>query len=227
MAGKPTLKKRLKRRRLQVTGELMGLLFRAFRTTLRTEIRGAEWLDQSRPCVIAIWHGRLQPCLLSIARPGMVTMASRSSDGEIARRTARHLGIKAVRGSSGHGGVEALAELSRHIEGSEAWSGALTVDGPRGPAGQPKRGVIDLARRLQIPILPSTASGRPCLRLSTWDAAMIVLPFARVLAQVGPPIEVPPDADDDEVRAELKRRLDQATAALDQELHGRSLWPHG
>jgi lysophospholipid acyltransferase (LPLAT)-like uncharacterized protein len=227
MSQRPTLKKRWKRLRTATTGEMLGLVFRLWRRTLRVEVRGVEWLDGSSRSVIAIWHGRLHPCLLTVGRRGMSNMASRSRDGEVAKRIARHIGPDAVRGSSKRGGAAALAELAQRLEQGRSWSVALTVDGPRGPVAQPKRGAIDLARRLQIPILPTSASGRPCRTTRAWDASMIVMPFGRVLAQVGPPLMVDPDVSDDEVRAELKRRMDEMTVALDQELHGRSLWPHG
>jgi len=226
MDRRPTLKKRWKLLRLKITGELLGLVFRGWRRSLRCELRGVEWLDGTRRSVIAIWHGRLHPCLLAVGRPGMLTMVSRSSDGEVATRVARALGLGVVRGSSKRGGAQALTELALQLEKGPGWAGALTVDGPRGPVAQPKRGVIELARQLSVPILPVTATGRPYLSLGTWDTLMVVAPFARVVAQIGPPLTVEPGMSDEEATAELKLRLDRTTAALDVELHGRSLWPH-
>ena len=101
----------------------------------------------------------------------------------------------------------------------------LTVDGPRGPRGVPRRGVVELARSLGVPLIPASFSARPYWRLRSWDLMVLACPFARVLVQFGPPIAITADTNNEEGLERLKNALDGITWALDHELHGRSLWP--
>jgi lysophospholipid acyltransferase (LPLAT)-like uncharacterized protein len=57
---------------------------------------------------------------------------------------------------------------------------ALTPDGPRGPAEEMAEGGVSLlAKASGAPVLLVGLAAHPCLRLSSWDRAVIPLPFAR------------------------------------------------
>jgi lysophospholipid acyltransferase (LPLAT)-like uncharacterized protein len=56
---------------------------------------------------------------------------------------------------------------------------AITPDGPRGPTEQMAEGTPLLAKASGVPVLFVGLATRPCLRLGSWDAAMVPLPFTR------------------------------------------------
>ncbi len=209
----------------RLLGNTLGQLFRMWRRTLRFEVRGMEWLDRHPSNVLAAWHGRMQGPLFCVAHRGVLTMASSSADGELAARAVAPLGLTAARGSTGKGGSRALAVIEHWIRDGRGRIAGLTVDGPRGPRGTPRRGVVELARSLDLPLIPTSFSARPYWMLRSWDLMLLARPFARTLVQFGPPITITRDTTIEEGLGLLKAALDSMTSALDMELHGRSLWP--
>ena len=109
---------------------------------------------------------------------GFLVMVSLSRDGELLAGALPALGLGAVRGSSSRRGREALGECAAKL--SEGHSVALAVDGPRGPAYQPKAGAAVLSARSGRPILLLAASARPALRLGSWDRMAVPWPLSRV-----------------------------------------------
>ncbi len=142
-------------------------------------------------------------------RTGGVVMVSRSKDGDLIADTVDRFGMRAVRGSSGHGGRDALDMMIDALIHDDVSAGVI-VDGPRGPALEAKTGAVELARATGLPIVPGTWWARPMARVKTWDRTIVPLPFSRIAFAFAEPLFVPPDADADAVeaaRAELTRRL--------------------
>lgn len=210
--------------RARAAGELLGILFVVWRRTLRTEIRGLDRLEANAPAVLAAWHGRMQGPIFSVAHRGVLTMASLSPDGEIAARAVARLGLVPARGSTGRGGAAAYEQIRGWFEAGIGRYIGLTVDGPRGPARRPKRGALEMARQLDLPLIPTSFSSRPYWRLRSWDRMLIAPPLSRMVVEFGEPLRVGGPLSPAEERAELTRRIDEITARLDHELHGRPLW---
>src|SRR5438094_799595 len=92
---------------------------------------------------------------------------------------------------------------------------AIVPDGPRGPCGQLQPGVVALAALTGAPIVPLAVAARPALRLRSWDAFTIPLPFARCAVVFGPPLAVAWDADRVRAMKDVERSLTEATAAAE------------
>jgi len=145
-------------------------------------------------------------------RAGGVVMVSRSRDGDLIADTVERFGMRAVRGSSGHGGRAALDLMADALNHDHVSAGVI-VDGPRGPALEAKAGVIELARITGLPIVPGTWWCKPMARVKTWDRTIVPLPFSRIAFAFAEPLFVEPDADAAAVetaRVELTRRLGEA-----------------
>jgi hypothetical protein len=143
-----------------------------------------------------------------------VVMISSSRDGDIIADTVERFGLRAVRGSSRHGGRQALELMIDALRAGGVSAGVI-VDGPRGPAQVAKSGAVFLARATGLPIVPGTWWARPLVRVRSWDRTLVPLPFSRIAFAFAEPLFVPPDADDDAVEAvreELTRRLGVARA---------------
>jgi lysophospholipid acyltransferase (LPLAT)-like uncharacterized protein len=94
-------------------------------------------------------------------------------------------------------------------------------DGPRGPAGIAKPGVIALARASGAPLVPVGFSASPAKRFGSWDRAILPLPFARVRCSYGEPMRVPKKVSREALeglRSELGAALDRMNLGLDAEL---------
>lgn len=200
---------------------LAALLIRALGATWRVRREGPNPFDSpQRPVLGALWHRSVFLAAHQFRDRNAVVIVSRSRDGDWIEALLSRLGYApSPRGSSSRGGAVALRQQIRMTRASGA--GALLCDGPRGPAGVAKPGVVFLARACHAPLWPVAFSARPALRFGSWDRMLFPLPFARVIWACGDPIVVPRDADEatlETCRVRLERSLQQLTDDLDQRL---------
>ena len=171
-------------------------------------------LDQGQPVIYAFWH-RFQLLLLFDHRArGVHVLVSRSRDGEMVARALRHFGYRTVRGSSSRGGGTAFLELLDVVKRGE--SVAFTPDGPRGPARSVQPGVLALAARTGIPIVPVAWAGSRTKELRSWDKMLVPLPFARYAVVYADPLAIIDEGP--EAQARLRDALDQAARDAESRL---------
>jgi hypothetical protein len=155
------------------------------------------------PVIFACLHRDILPAMLYCRAARPYLLISKSPDGEILVRTLGGGGFGFVRGSTGHAGHEGFVGLLRALRAGHHVG--VAVDGPRGPSGRIHDGVLQLARRAQVPILPLVARCRRPLILSTWDRTRVPLPFSAFAIHAGEPLRIAPDTD--ESALEVARRL--------------------
>ena len=197
----------------KIVGFLVFLAVALWRATLRIQLVGGEHraaiVARSRPVLHAIWHQRMVLGIFKFPYHRVVTMASRSSDGDVIASFLFFWGFTAVRGSSSRGGGEALAEMTEALRGTTRWA-ALTPDGPKGPARRSKPGLFRLAEELDAPVLPVGTSCRSPRFLNSWDRYLLPLPFSRAAVVFGTPVDrLPGEA--------LESFLSRVDAAIDRE----------
>jgi lysophospholipid acyltransferase (LPLAT)-like uncharacterized protein len=146
-------------------------------------------------------------------REGIVTMASRSKDGDIIAGWLERNGYSVVRGSSSRGGSEALREMVRRVRAGS--SAALTVDGPTGPPRRVQPGIVELARLTGGWILPITSSSARPRFLQSWDRYLLPRPFSRNVVVYGEAFAVPREGDPDVTADRIAGALDDATREAD------------
>jgi len=171
--------------------------------TLRWRSEGDDYLQEiynaKSRAIFTFWHGRIFPATYYFRNRGIVVMTSMNLDGEAIAQCIRRLGYGVARGSSSRGGLRALAQLTRDIHrGRDA---AFTIDGPRGPRYVAKQGPVLLAFKTGAAIFCFHVSLRHKIQLKSWDEFQIPLPFTTALILKAPPIWVPPDATEDQLRA--------------------------
>jgi hypothetical protein len=166
------------------------------------------------PILFALWHGRMFLSIQAHRHEGIVTMASRSKDGEIIAGWLERNGYKVVRGSSSRGGSEALREMVRQVRSGRA--AALTVDGPQGPPRQVQPGIVELARLTGGWILPITSSSARPRFLASWDRYLLPRPFSRNVVLYGEPFPIPADESGEIGAARIAAALDAATREADE-----------
>jgi lysophospholipid acyltransferase (LPLAT)-like uncharacterized protein len=156
-----------------------------------------------------------------------MVMFSQSEDGEYMARFARKCGVIPVRGSSTRGGERGLIQMIRSFQrGNRICSTVL--DGPQGPRFKAKKGLLFLAKKTGLPLLPFMWSARNPITLEkTWDKTMIPRPFSKVLVTYGPPLNIPADCNDLEMevfRQELEDRLNAIMIEVDQACGYETRW---
>lgn len=183
--------------------------------TTRFEVEGWEhWEAASangRLPIYTFWHDRIFLATYFWRRRGIVVMTSQSFDGEYIARFIQRFGYGAARGSSSRGGIGAVVEMVRLMRAG--CPTAFTIDGPKGPRYVAKPGATLLAKKTGQPVLPFVIMpSKHWTAKKSWDQMQIPRPFSRARVFIGPPIDVPPDADDamaEAKLAELQSRLDE------------------
>ncbi|MEP6621019.1 MAG: lysophospholipid acyltransferase family protein [bacterium] len=174
-------------RRVRWTVRLGAAFLRVVASTWRMRSHNASGLHAARAndkrVIFTLWHGELLPLLWQHRGENVAIVISEHRDGEIVARIAESLGYATVRGSSSKGGSRALIGLMREIDAGR--DGAITPDGPRGPAHVFAPGVAVAAQRTGALIVPIRASASRSWRLKSWDKFLIPKPFARVDVHYG------------------------------------------
>jgi lysophospholipid acyltransferase (LPLAT)-like uncharacterized protein len=165
---------------------LVKLLSSTYRCRLvDTEIE-QRVLDDHGTIVYASWHQRFFPGITFFAtRKPIAIMISRSRDGEMIARVVDILGWRSVRGSSSKGGIRALKELRRLTR--KGHRVGHIVDGPQGPFGVVKPGLLTIAQFAGAPIVPVITSAQRRWVFNSWDRFMVPKPFSRVVVRFTPP----------------------------------------
>ncbi len=146
----------------------------------------------------AIWHQRIILALgyakrFRVYRPSV--MISQSRDGDMIADVYSRFNFRPVRGSSSRGGKEALAAIIADL--SQNPFAVHVLDGPRGPKGVVKPGMIVMAQLSGVPIIPAYLSVNRAWVLNSWDRTLIPKPFSTIFVRWGDPIIVPDQLDDE------------------------------
>jgi lysophospholipid acyltransferase (LPLAT)-like uncharacterized protein len=187
--------------------------------TLRFEIDdrcGLQEAPRSKRYIGALWHNRL---LLSAhvishfltVRRGGAALISASRDGAIIADVVERYGFQSIRGSSSRHGTAALRQLAEVIASGR--DPLITPDGPRGPAYRLGGGIIFLAQKTNVPVLPVNFEYSSCWRLKSWDRFIVPKPFSKVRVIFGEPHYVRSTITDAEFEAE-RLRLENAMMSL-------------
>lgn len=188
-----------------------------FRITGSEHVRTAAKRVDSGSYALIFWHENILASLALMRGTKMAGLASLSRDGAIVTGVMDKMRFRTVRGSSSKGGAEAREELVKIS--ADGYLPTITPDGPRGPRRVLKSGVVDIARRAGISILPVAAvAERQWVLRKSWDQFRIPKPFATIHVVYGEPVEVPPDTHGSAfgaIRSRVQSVLDATQAAAE------------
>jgi lysophospholipid acyltransferase (LPLAT)-like uncharacterized protein len=193
-------------------------IMRLWMGTLRIRLRYADLSVEplhardARRFIYAVWHETLLMPFYTHGDKGMNMLISRHQDGEYLAQTARLLRVGLVRGSTARGGRAALRQLVA-AAAARTFHLAVTPDGPRGPRRRVQPGVLYLASRAALPIVPVGAAFDRPWRLRSWDRFAIPKPFSLAVCLVGPPVRVPRHLDRQSLER-YRRRVEDLMNAL-------------
>ena len=192
---------------------MASLFIRGISRTTRLSIEGEEEIDglraNSEKLLYVFWHGRQFLLVWYLQRKNPISLlSSLSMDGEIQARILTKFGYNIVRGSSAKGGASGLLGLKERVSlGNDI---GLAADGPKGPAYLVKNGVVFLAKKLNMWIVPLTSSSHPCwIMRNAWDEYLLPAPGAKAIIKFGKPYKLEGEIEE-EVKI-LKEKLDILT----------------
>jgi lysophospholipid acyltransferase (LPLAT)-like uncharacterized protein len=204
-------------------GMVLRLVGRTSRVRAEGEAALLAELASGRPAILYGLHGHLLVGACDLGRHRPYVMISQSRDGERIARAVEYVGFRPVRGSSSRGGVRALLQMVRRLDGPVVC--CHVVDGPRGPRGEVKPGLILLAQRSGAALIPVLYATRQKWVARSWDRMQVPFPFGRVVARYLPARTVPADLSAEAaeaLRLELERELAREEARLEAEVAGQS-----
>lgn len=176
-------------------------------------------VNRGLPLVYAFWHRYQMLMLYEKRNSGVFVLVSRSKDGEFVAQALHRLGFHTVRGSSSRGGGSAFFQLMDVVRAGQ--SVAFTPDGPRGPLQSIQPGVLALAVKMGIPVVPLAWAGTRTKALKSWDRFLVPLPFGRYQVVFGEPIffeENGPEAEE-KLRTALNAMESEAQERLTGDPH--------
>ena len=98
------------------------------------------------------------------------------------------MGIRVLLGSGGEEGRKASNDLVALLR--QGWSTVISPDGPSGPQGVLKRGVLHIALQSEVPILPVRFVASRSFALPSWDKKLLPLPLSKITVVFEKPIFV-------------------------------------
>ena len=152
-------------------------------TRIRTENR-----PEAADVIYASWHSQLAFMLYVLRNRDISGLVSRSRDGEYAARLLRKFGFNTVRGSTSRAAAQSLMELIDR--GRRGFPLAITPDGPKGPNRKVQQGVIYLAQKTGMAIMPVGVRLSSKLTFNSLDNFEFPLPFGKATVVYGAPIKV-------------------------------------
>lgn len=181
----------------KIAGKLLYWIVRSycatFRLTVVNENQWVNYLEQGGRVLLCAWHQQFFSVIRHVKKyekyhPSL--MISKSLDGEIIANIAVLTGWHTARGSSSRDGGTALKEMAEKLK--QTGLAAHILDGPRGPAGQVKPGIISLAQAANAVIVPVFVRSEKVWYFNSWDKFMVPKPFSRVSINFGESIFLPP-----------------------------------
>jgi lysophospholipid acyltransferase (LPLAT)-like uncharacterized protein len=208
------------RRRITYSEKFMiwvsGMVWLLYKLYLRTlKIRFYEHPDIKKlhpdKRLYGFWHGRQFLLIPVFGYTRSVIMVDISWAGEILSYILKRFGFSVARGSSKRKSVQALLTMKKKME--EGCPGAIALDGPTGPFQKAKPGLLFLAAKMNLPVVPLTVScSRGWVLKSTWDRYIVPRPFTRCMITMGKPLYV------------QKRDVERGTDRLDGIINGWVDW---
>ena len=169
--------------------------------------------------ILTMWHNNILGFVYVFRHRRLCTMVSPSRDGDLSNWVQQRMGYVTVRGSSTSKSFGGLRGVMRVL--SAGGSVVMTPDGPHGPRYVLKPGILAMARRAKVPILPVTWSGRRVTEFNSWDHLKLPHPFSRIIISVGEPIYIAPaEKGQEAIRLKVEREMRRSEAIVDQIAEG-------
>ena len=188
-----------------------------FRFVGMENLKKAKELSPSKGYLLGIWHQNLFQGILAQTGLKYVVIVSRSKDAEPVAFTCRNFGHIVKRGSSRNkagvdkGGKAAMEEMVDVLK--EGIPGAVTVDGPKGPAREVKPGIIAMAKKSGTVLVPYLPIAQSYWSFNSWDKFRLPKPFSKIIVYYGEPIQIG-EEDFSIYQEALKKPLDENEAIV-------------
>lgn len=177
-----------------------------FRLKIENEEQWQDLLKRGDTILLCAWHQQFFSAIYHFKtytdlNPAL--MISQSKDGDLIAGVAQRTGWRTARGSSSRNGKQAMDMMIDHLNRYQF--GAHVLDGPRGPMGKIKAGIINMAHKGKARVVPFYTSASDAWFFKSWDRFMLPKPFSTVTITFDTPLHFPPCKTPDEFEAQRKK----------------------
>ena len=156
-----------------------------------------NYWKNKKPFILAFWHNQLLMISFSWKKNKKLNiLASGHSDGQFGAIIAKYLGSNTLTVSDKKRkiNIRPIFDLLKNHN----YIG-ITPDGPRGPKEKVSDGVIKIAKKSNVPIIPVGFWSSRNFTLNSWDSFLITYPFSKCVFAWSEPILIPNDLRDEEI----------------------------
>ncbi len=171
---------------------ILRLYFLTIRIESINEDAIRQHLESGKKMITAIWHQRIVAVIGYVNRfsnyqPSV--MISKSRDGDLIADVYSRMNFRPIRGSSSRDGKKALAAMVDDLKDHPI--AVHVLDGPKGPRGVVKPGLIAMAEQSGAPVVPIYISMSRAWILHSWDRCLIPKPFSKIVIRWDQPKAIP------------------------------------
>jgi lysophospholipid acyltransferase (LPLAT)-like uncharacterized protein len=197
----------------KIIGFSAFLVSRLLSLTLSVKVITHPSLHPKEQYIYCFWHGKqFMPVMRMrwLGNQKHVALVSASRDGEMLTTWLKAIGYRVIRGSSSRKAVSGLKNLLQYA--NQGYSLGIAADGPRGPIFQAKSGVVYLAAKTGVKIVPISTVYQSAIQLNAWDRYELPKPFSKTILYLGEPIMVPKEITENSV--DIQKYTEKVMQAL-------------
>ena len=154
------------------------------------------WKNQ-KPFILAFWHNQLLMITFAWKKNKKLNiLASGHSDGQFGAIIAKYLGSNTLTVSDKKRKINIRPIFN--LLNNDSYIG-ITPDGPRGPKEKVSDGIIKIAKKSNVPIIPVGFWSSRNFTLKSWDSFLITYPFSKCVFTWSDPILIPNNLRDEEI----------------------------
>ena len=211
------------RRLISFFSWLTIVALRAILVTCRVRYINKQHVDTyllgDKKVVITTWHRCTIYFMVKYGYLHPMALLSPSKDGDLLAEFSKKLGFIIARGSSSRGGKQGLKQMIDFLD-TGGRIATTVADGPQGPALRAKPGLVRIAQKSGVHLMPLIWSAtRVWMFRRAWDRTIIPKPFSKIVISASEPYLIPKAAEGEEFDAyvkDMERTLNFMTRDVDR-----------
>ena len=156
-----------------------------------------QYWENNQPFILAFWHSQLMMISFSWKNKKKLNiLASGHSDGRFGAIIGKYFKLNNIPTYDKNKNIS-LRPIFKLLK-QKNYIG-IAPDGPRGPKEKISEGIIKIAKKSRIPIIPIGFWSSKNFQLKSWDSFLISLPFSKCSFVWGDAMEIPENLTDQEI----------------------------
>ena len=157
-----------------------------------------QFWNDDKPFILAFWHSQLMMIGFSWKKHNNINiLASGHSDGRFGSIVGKYFNLNNIQTSKKNKSLS-LKSIFKLLNDNNYIG--ITPDGPRGPKEIVSEGIIKIAKKSKVSIIPIGFWSSKNFKLKSWDSFLITLPFSKCSFVWDKPLEIPNNIREDQIQ---------------------------